>query len=462
MAIPLFLRLATLSIVAACAGPGPSSSIRDVGLTQPTSGDPLESLADRLARVAIHDGQTAGVTVAVARRGTISFTKGYGLADVENGVPATADTVYRIGSLTKQFTAAAIMQLAEQHLLNLDDDVTRFVSAPTGGHVVTIRQLLNHTSGIPDYTELDDFLTWSRSERTPNAIIERIKVSPWRFIPGTKFEYSNTGYVVLGMVIEKVSGESYAAYLATHVFPKAGLVNTRYCDETALLPHRAHGYELTKTRLVNASPIDMSTPFSAGALCSTVSDLLRWSMALDAMKVVSATSFAQMTSPPTLADGTPSDYGFGLVIDRLEGHRTIAHNGGINGFVSELHDYPDDRVIIVVLTNTVSAAASSIEHDLAQVALAIPSKAIALPASERDAVVGVYDVPTLGRTEIQIERDQLTLAAPDQPHLALEYRGNDRFVIAGLATVTFHRNGGAIVGMTIEQGGMKLEATRLP
>ena len=153
---------------------------------------------------------------------------------------------------------------------------------------------------------------------------------------------------------------------------------------------------------------------------------------------------------------------FRVVVDRLEGRRTIAHNGGINGFVSELHAYPDDGITIVVLTNTVSAAASSIEHELAQAALAIPSKVVMLTAVERDAVVGSYELPNLGRTQILIERGQLTFAAPDQPHLPLEYRGDDHFVIAGLATVTFHRKDGKVVGVTLEQGAMKVEGARVP
>ncbi|MCX5743948.1 MAG: serine hydrolase [Proteobacteria bacterium] len=424
--------------------------------------DPLEATIDRLANAAIAGRETAGMSIAIARDGQLAFAKGYGHADIGGQRMASPTTIYRIGSLTKQFTAAAIVQLAEAGKLGLDDDVTKYVPVPTGGNPVTITQLLHHTSGMPNYTDLRGFDQVSTKHLTPMEIVALVKDTPWLFAPGTKWSYSNTGYVVLGMVIEKLSGESYAHYLMDHVFPRAGLTSTTYCDESRPDRQRAQGYEPAAAGTFKlAKPLDLSVPYAAGSICSTVEDLVRWTAALAMGKVVSPAGYHAMTTSHGLAGQAP--YGFGLQLQELKGHAHVFHNGGINGFVSELHTYPTDRITIVVLTNTESPLAPTIEKSIARVALALPSEAVAIAARELPAFAGTYATPGIGDVVIAVEGDHLTVAPPGQAHYPLEYRGSDRFAIVVVdAILAFARDPDthAVLTMTIEQGGQTIVGTK--
>ncbi len=420
----------------------------------PSAADPLAPDIDKLAAAAVDTQATAGVSVAVVRADEVVFAKGYGFADLAGKRLADPSTIYRIGSLTKQFTAAAIVQLAEAGKLSLDADVRTLVEVPTNGQAVTLRQLLHHTSGIPDFTDLPSYETEMRTPHTPAQIVALVKDAPWKFAPGSQFEYSNTGYVVLGMVIEKVSGEAYAAYLARHVFSAAHLTSTSYCDESRPDAHRATGYEQS-SGLVPAHPIDLSTPFSAGALCSTVLDLARWDTALRTGRVVSPAGYAQMTTP------TLGTYGFGLFMDERAGHVRVHHSGGINGFVAELADYPVDHVVIVVLANTEGPVPQSIELAVARLALHVPTSAVPIAAAALAAYAGTYDIPGLGDAVIAVAGDHLAITVTGQPTFPMEHRGHDEFVVEVVgATLTFGRDAGAVTKVTLVQGGATIEAPR--
>lgn len=403
-----------------------------------------------------------GATIGIVDHGRVVLVKAYGKADVENEVPAAADTVYRIGSITKEFTAAAVMQLVEQGKVGLDDDITKYVAIDTHGKPIAIRDLLGHVSGLADFTETEGFGAWTRLDHAPADIVARVADKPLAFDPRTKWKYSNTNYVLLGMVIEKVTGQPYADYLATHVWRAAGLSPaTVYCDDARILPRRARGYEGDK--LANAAPLSMTVPFAAGALCSTVPDLLAWSAALAGGKVVSPKSYAAMTTPVTLADGSSGPYGFGIQIEPLEGHRRIHHNGGINGFVAELDSYPDDGVTIAVLTNVGAPTAIVLQARIARMMLKIPSRAVPLPADERAAVVGTYDIAGQGTATVDARATgEIQLRVAGQPDTVLEYRGGDEFAIADFGVlVRFARDAGKVTGFVLEQGGTKLlEAKR--
>ncbi len=417
--------------------------------------DPLEATIDQLAKAAVAKQETAGISIAIARRGKITFEKGYGYANIVGQTLASSQTIYRIGSVTKQFTAAAILQLAEAGKLKLDDDVTKYIAVPTEGNAITIAQLLHHTSGMPSYTDLPTFEKATTKKMTPAELVALVKDTPWLFPPGTKYSYSNTGYVVLGMIVEKLSGQPYATYLATSVFPRAGLTSTSYCDESKPDPRRAQGYAPKPDgKLVNADPLDMSVPFSAGSICSTVEDLLRWNAALAAGKVVSPADYVAMTTSHGIAGD--EKYGLGLQLGDVHGHPSVFHNGGINGFISELHDYPADGITIAVLTNTESRAAPATEKAIARAALNIPSDVVAIAAAELPAYAGTFDLPGLGDVDIVVEGDHLIVAPPNQPRFPLEYRGRDRFAIEVLdAMLVFDRDPAthAVIGMTVEQGG---------
>jgi D-alanyl-D-alanine carboxypeptidase len=391
----------------------------------------LTRYVDSVATAAVADHRTAGVSVAVVKNGRTVVAKGYGFADLENDVPATEGTVYRIGSLTKQFTAASIMRLSEQGKLSLDDTVQKFLPTfPTQGNRVTVRHLLNHTSGIKNYTTLGP--KWQRVIRLdlpPDSLVALFANEPFDFKPGDAWLYDNSGYFLLGMIIEKLSGKPYGEYLQNELFTPLGLTGTRYCDQAPLIKHRAQGYALRPSRqFINAEPLSMTQPYAAGALCSTVRDLATWTLALAGGRVVSPASYKLMTTPDTLNNGKPLAYGFGLSIGAFRGHRQVNHNGGINGFISELHHYPDDSVVTVVLTNANGAAAVQLERLIARRALGIPElPAVPVDAAALERVVGEY---VIGTTRVRLFADNARLRAQPAGGAAFELKhiGDSRFV----------------------------------
>ncbi|HEX6749397.1 MAG TPA: serine hydrolase domain-containing protein [Longimicrobium sp.] len=293
-----------------------------------------------------------GVSIAVIRGGrdTLAY-RGYGRANLEHDVPATELTVYPIVSITKGFTAAAVMQLVDEKRLALDDPVGRYLPAlPAEWRRVRIRQLLNHTSGLPAYPVL------RRDEITADSVLALAANEPFEFVPGTGWSYSNTGYLVLGLLIEKVSGEPYARYLESRIFQPLGLRATRYCDPEPVIPHRAAGYVQRDTGVVNAPYTSMSAVFSAGALCSTVGDLAAWNRALAQGRVVGPASWARMTTPEAAAQD--HGYGYGLSVMSFEGHRLFGHGGELAGFKTANAYLPDDSLSVTVLANLGSETGS--------------------------------------------------------------------------------------------------------
>jgi len=373
----------------------------------------------------------AGVSVAIARGGDVLVAKGYGLADIENDVPATDETVYRIGSITKQFTAAGIMQLVESGDVSLDDELTRFLpDYPMQGHVVTVEHLLNHTSGIKSYTGLGE--RWARTislDLSRDELVAMFKNEPFDFAPGDRYRYNNSGYYLLGLIIETASGQTYTEYLEEHVFPKAGLEATYYCDNRPIIPNRAEGYDVVDGEIVNDELIGMRQPFSAGSLCSTVTDLVKWTRALSSGAVVNPDSYLQMTTPRTLNDGSALTYGFGLVVGEFEEHPRVAHGGGINGFVTSLARYPDDDVIVVVLTNSGDAHPGQLANDLSRLALGLPAAEVLdldLTADDLARYEGTY-----GAAGVRIEvsaRDGRLFVTGAGPETRLMHQGEHAFV----------------------------------
>ena len=300
----------------------------------------------------MNDVSLAGLTLGVRQGAHPAYIRGYGLADIRARVPAQANTVYEIASLTKQFTAAAIMQLAEQGKLELNAPAARYLpELPQVAQSITVRQLLNHTSGLPRYDYL--YVMLNRLEPyPPSAVLAAYEQSltSLSFDPGSAWEYSNMGYFILGAIIEVVSGQSYRDYMAQHVFSAAGLTSTGYCVEPPA--DLAQSYLVGGSAWQTIMPENLSLAFAAGGLCSTVSDLLAWQQALATGRVVTAGSYQAMTSPGTLPDGTSTYYGYGLKIGDYGGHPAIYHQGLITGFASVVAYFPDDDTTIVLLTNT--------------------------------------------------------------------------------------------------------------
>ena len=271
-----------------------------------------------------------GVSVAVVKDGKVVMAKGYGLASVELGVPATADTVYQLASVTKTFTATAVMMLAREGKLSLDDKITeRLPDLPEAWHDVTVRHLLSHTSGIKSYTSVKDFHKATRKDFARREILDLVAKEPLEFKPGAKWNYSNTGYFLLGMLIEKISGKTYGEFMAERVFKPLGMTRTRANDLRDIVSNRAQGYEWDGKELKNGEYVSPSQPFAAGMLLSSVNDLVKWDTALTGHTLIDAQSLERMWTPTRLSDGQDAEYGYGWQTSKVNGHRQVAHGGGI-------------------------------------------------------------------------------------------------------------------------------------
>lgn len=295
----------------------------------------------------------AGVSVAIQCGSGPLFVRAYGGASMEAGVPAQPDTVYSLASLTKQYTAAAVLQLVEQGLIDLDAPVSRYLPdwQQPG---VTVRQLLNHTGGVFSYTRLYGPNVDLSAETTPDTLIDLFADAPLDFPPGTQFSYSDSGYVLLGKLIETVSGQSYPDYMRQYVLDPAGLNDTVYCVPTPA--GIAQPYELRSNVLQPVALINFSHAYSAGGLCGTVADVVRWQKALHSGVVIAPAALQAMTTSGVLADGSPTGYGFGLFIENDNGRRLLGHNGVAPGFSAWSSYYPDDDLSVVLLANTVPGA----------------------------------------------------------------------------------------------------------
>jgi CubicO group peptidase (beta-lactamase class C family) len=275
----------------------------------------------------------AGAALAILRDGQPVHVKGYGRANAEWDIPVGPDTVFKLASVSKQFTAIAIMMLVEQGKLSVDDELTRFLPQyPTSGHRVTIYHLLTHSSGIFSYTNAPDFGTAMRREIAPDALVAEFAQRPFDFRPGSQFRYNNSGYFLLGRILEKISGLSYSACMKQMIFDPLGMTQTRNMNDYDLVPKMAHGYDLTPDGLRHTVFISMTQPDAAGGLISSVNDLMRWEQALRENKLVSAATLKQVYTPLRLDDGTPHSYAYGWAVHDYHGHEVTHHGGNIPGF----------------------------------------------------------------------------------------------------------------------------------
>ena len=295
------------------------------------------------------EGETFTGAVLVARNGEILLSQGYGLADRNKQIPNSAQTKFRLGSITKQFTAVAILILQEQGLLNVQDHICAYLpECPDVWQAVTIHHLLIHTSGIPNLTSFPDFADFKAIPTTPEQTITRFKDKPLDFQPGEKWAYSNSGYVLLGYLIEQVSGQSYEAFLHQHIFEPLQLTSTGYDHNDNSL---ATGYTGVDSHWETPAYIDMSLPYAAGGLYSTVEDLYRWDQALYTGQLLPQESLDLMFTPHAQTTFTGLSYGYGWFVGKMNNHLAISHGGGIDGFVTEIRRYLDDRVTIILLSN---------------------------------------------------------------------------------------------------------------
>lgn len=353
-----------------------------------------------------------GAAVLVARKGEILYHKAFGVASLELKVPMSAGNVFEIGSITKQFTAVAILMLVEEGKLSLDDDITKYLpDYPTHGHHISIHHLLTHTSGIKSYTELAKWPAEWRRDFTPLEMIDFFKDEPMDFAPGERFLYNNSAYFILGYIIEKASGLTYEDFIEKKIFQSLEMAESRYGHKSELVRGRAVGYSSQGSNYVNAPYLSMTQPYAAGSLMSTVGDLYKWNRAVHQHRLVSASSLARAQTDHTLNNGDPIGYGYGWGISNIQGAKSIEHSGGIFGYVSNGIYLPEEDLYVVILCNNDGKNVSEISSRMAAIALGKPYPAdfpsIKVPAGELSQYTGVYRFEDEAERTITLEGDAL-------------------------------------------------------
>jgi len=402
-------------------------------------------------------------SVLVARGEEILLNKGYGSANLEWNIPNSPATKFRLGSVTKQFTAAAILLLEERGKLKTDDPVKKFMSdAPTAWEKITIYHLLTHTSGIPNFTSFPDYQSQKPFAATPEKLAARFRDKPLDFQPGEKWSYSNSGYILLGYVLEKASGESYEEFLQENIFGPLRMKDSGYDSNSAIIMRRASGYGVGKDGPMNAEFIHMSIPFSAGALYSTTEDLLRWEQRLFGGKFLSAASLAKMTTP------FKDDYACGVGVRTVNGRRVIDHGGGIEGFNTFLAYYPDDKLTVVALSNVNGGAPQQIASQLAAIArgekVELPSerKEISVAPKILEQFVGTYQLAPKVNMMITIESGQLISQVSGQGKVPLFATSETKFFPKVVdAEIEFGKDDkGVVTHLVLHQGRRDMKAPR--
>ncbi|WP_342250350.1 serine hydrolase [Sphingomonas sp. OTU376] len=372
-ATSLGVTLGAMPALVACASPAMAQVPAPPSATTPT-GQALDTALDAYLRAATRNEQFSG-TVLLARGGKPVFVRSYGMANYELGVPNGADTVYRLASVTKQFTALAVMQLQEQGKLQVDDPICRYLTdCPVVWQPITIRQLLNHTSGIPNFSSLpewDEML--SRRDYKPIGLVALFRDLPLKFAPGEKYDYSNSGYHLLGLIIERASGMGWGEYVKQRILVPLGMTHSGDDNTRALIPHRASGYYSLGTTFINAPIISRTVGYAAGGLYSTVGDLLLWDRALVPGKLVGQASLDAMFTP------AKSNYGFGWRIAERFGRREMDHSGSDNGFSTYIIRFPVDGLTAIVLSNSDRASAGKVGNAMAAIAFGQP---VTLPVAQ--------------------------------------------------------------------------------
>ncbi len=405
-------------------------------------------------------------TIMVARDGKPIVSKGYGMANIELNVPNTPEKIFRLGSITKQFTGMAISMLQERGKLSVNDPMCKyFTDCPDIWKPITIKHLLNHTSGITNYTALPDFAKTAVMPVTTAAMADRLKKEKLDFAPGEKMSYSNSGYFLLGNIIEKVFGKSYQDFLQENIFTPLGMKQTGYDDPLRIIPNRAAGYQKQAGNILNASYLDMSIPYAAGSLYSTTGDLLIWEQALFTEKLASKKALDEIFTPWKGDAG----YGFGWNIGKRFDRRQISHGGGIYGFATQIARFPDDRVTVIVLSNIQSAPAGNIANNLSAIvfgaAYEIPKerKIIPLDPKVMEKYVGEYQIGTNIVVTITLEGGKLMGQLGGQGKFSLLPESETEFYSKDVnAQVIFIRSAaGLVTGFTLKQGGANTPAKKV-
>jgi CubicO group peptidase (beta-lactamase class C family) len=442
-------------------------------IAQATPGD-LEAELRAIAAAAYPD-DGPGAAVIVVRDGEVLLRDGFGMAHLELGVPIEPDMVFRIGSLTKQFTAVGILMLVEEGSLALSDPLTKFLpDYPLGERVVTVEQLIAHTSGIRSYTDLPQFSEMWRQDKTTEELIATFSHEPFVFEPGARVQYNNSGYVLLGAIIEQVSGMPWHAFLHQRIFEPLGLSVTGLDQTAAIIPRRVPGYTRAGytfspsslpsrpspgyTRAgdtwANAAFLTMTLPHAAGALVSSVDDLARWDRAIAGGELLSAEGWARALTAFPLADGSSTGYAAGWLVGHVGPHASFEHGGGIHGFAAYGLHVPSERLFVAVLANAdmPPAMPSAVALDLAAAVLGLdlhPDE-VAIDPARLDDYVGVYRIDDETTGTITREGDRLFAQSSGASRLEIYPIGEDRFALReAVIVIEFVREAGEVVAMNV-------------
>lgn len=389
-----------------------------------------------------------GATAIIVRKGEVIYKKAVGMADMELNVPLQTNMIFRIGSISKQFTAVAILQLAEQGKLSLQDDVKKYIPDLPYKETITIEQLLNHTSGIKSYTNKPEFEGWMRRDMKPMEIIKLTEKDTLEFKPGSDWNYNNTGYIMLGYIIEKISGKTYEEYVQQNLFAPAGMSSSYYGSEARIIQKRAKGYKKEKDVFQNADYLSMTLPYAAGSLLSTVDDLWKWNKALYSYKFVKKEWIDKAVTAYILPGGKNTRYGYGLSIVNVQGSKAFEHGGGINGFLTDAIYLPAEDVFVAVFSNCDCKSPDNTTYKLAAAAIGKPYnyKAIPVTADAAKEYEGIYVNDAGEERVIRYANGKLTSKRGGGTQFVIEMYKKDHFYFENsLSLLAFKRNASGII-----------------
>ena len=466
-----------VAATAACAPPAPPPhgefGAEGVGFGHSDHASHVQAV-DEIIMAPIREGLIAGASVAVVQGGERIAVRGYGWANLELSTPTPEDAIYEIGSITKQFTTAALLQLQEQERVDLDAETGTYLpDFPTQGNRITVRELLDHTSGIRGYTEMPAARPYFVRRVPPDSLLDLIAAHPFDFPTGEHAIYNNSAYYLAGMILEQVSGMSYEEYVEEKIFAELGMNRSHYCSETEIHEGKVTGYDAGPDGLRNKGFIVHNIPFAAGSLCASAGDLANWLVALHGGEVLSDEAYAQMIEPGDLNDGTRLRYALGLSVTDVLGHRAIHHGGGINGFLSESLYLPEEDLVVVVLVNSTSPPGpSALAREIVELLVGDATPEPMTFEGDLAYFEGTYSGPARGgdvSLRIAADGDVLTMTpvliggrdVPEEGQEAdtLDYRGDMTFSSGG-ALLNFGGEGDAASVLRWDQGAGYTVMTR--
>ncbi|KGQ19360.1 Beta-lactamase [Lysobacter dokdonensis DS-58] len=439
-----------------------------------TAAEPAQDATANYAKAALERNYAAGAPGAallVARGDTVLFRGARGEADVAKSIPLQPDSVFRIGSVTKQFAAAGVLTLVEAGKVRLDDPLSKYVPDYPNGAQITVQELLNHTAGVKSYTELPGYMEGRvREDRTTAQMIDVFDDLPPDFAPGTQWKYSNSGYVLVGAIIEAASGMPWPVYLGQALFEPLGMQDTGHANDPRFTSRLVHGYTYEDGKVADAHAISMTQPHAAGSLVSTLDDLLKWNRALHEGRILRDATYRRMITPE--GGARQRGYGYGLYTDDWRGHPVLRHGGGIFGFVSSFAYVPGDDITVIVLENDDAPDAPESADDLARkiaaVALGDPypeagvaARTATVPRGLLERLVGAYAQGGM-TLKINLVGDVLQAQLGDQPAIPLTPTSPTEFDVADSgATLEFTAGQGAAASVTMRQRGRALVLPRV-